>query len=150
MLSSRLIRMIESHGEQIAAETIQRVRKDSELSHLKVVSDSEMRAGVRHVLKDLGGALAGNDDLKLAARCQELGKRRFDEGIPLDEIVRSNQKLKSVIVGFVRNEGSRQTTLEIYAEEELEHLLYRYFDKVLYHVVRGYERARHVAELAAQ
>jgi hypothetical protein len=38
--------------------------------------------------------------------------------------------------------------IELYAEEELEHRVGRFFDFMLYHVVRGYEaamrRAAHV------
>ena len=150
MLSSKLIRMIESHTEQITAEAIQRVRHDPELSHLKTVSDSELRAGARHILKHLGDWLAESDDRQVASCYQGLGKQRYEESIPLDEIVRNYQNLKDLIVSYVRNQGVRETTLEIYAEEELEHLLSRFFDKVIYQVVRGYEGARHLTEVAGR
>ena len=49
--------------------------------------------------------------------------------------------LKYETVDYIRNQGFPQTSLEIYAEEELEHRLNRFIDFLVYHMVRGYEAA---------
>jgi len=50
----------------------------------------------------------------------------------------------------VRNQGMGHTTMEIYAEEELEHRLGKFFDCLVYRLVHGYEIAlRKAAHLAA-
>ncbi len=40
-----------------------------------------------------------------------------------------------------RDHGLCQTTVELYAEEELLYAVNLFFDRLVYHVVRGYERA---------
>jgi len=149
MLSSKLVRMIESHAEKITVDAVQRMRKDPELPHLKNLPDSELRSWARHILQHLGDWLAVSDDQQIASCYEGVGKMRFDEAVPLAESVRSFQGLKDLIVTYVGNQSIRQTTLEIYAEGELEHLLSRFFDRVIYHVVRGYERARRYDQAAA-
>jgi|SRR5690348_3288705 hypothetical protein len=149
MLSSKLVRLIESHSEKITADAVQRMRKDPELSHFKKLPDSELRSWARHILQHLGDWLALSDDQQIASCYEGVGKMRFDEAVPLAESVRSFQTLKDLIVAYVRNQANRQTALEIYAEEELEHLLSRFFDRVIYHVVKGYERARRYDQAAA-
>lgn len=149
MLSSKLVRMIENHAEKITADALQLMRKNPELLHLKELPDAELRAWARHILKHLGDWLAVSDDQQIASCYEGLGRLRFDEAVPLAESVRSFQALKDQIVTYVRNQTGHQTTLEIYAEEELEHLLSRFFDRVIYHVVKGYENARRFDQAAA-
>jgi hypothetical protein len=150
MVSTHLIRMIESHAEQITVDAIQGIRQDPELTVLKNLPDAELRSWAGHILKHLGDWLAASGDQQIASCYQGLGKLRFEEHVPLHESVRNFQALKDLIVTYVRNQGMRQTTVEIYAEEELEHLLSRFFDKMVYHVVRGYEGARRYSTAAAR
>jgi hypothetical protein len=43
------------------------------------------------------------------------------------------------MLSFVRDQGLGQTTVEVYAEEELEHHVGLFFDCVVHCLVRGYE-----------
>ena len=61
--------------------------------------------------------------------------------IPLHELIRCLQIVKARLIGFSRQELSG-TALQIYAEEELEHRVGRFFDEVIYYVAKGYESAR--------
>ena len=146
MLSTNLIRIIESHAEQISANAIQRIRQDPDLPNLKKLSEPELRSWAIHILKHLGDWLGSSDDAQIASGYQGLGKLRFEEHVPLHESVRNFQMLKNLIVNHVRNQGFRQTTVELYAEGELERQLDRFFDKMIYYVVRGYEGARRYSE----
>ena len=150
MLSTNLVRMIESHAEQITTEAIRRIRQDTELPHLNKLADPELRGWAGHILKHLGDWLAVSDQKQIASCYQGLGRLRFEEHVPLHESVRNFQMLKDLIVSYVRDQGARQTTVEIYAEEELEHLLYKFFDKMIYHMVRGYESAQRLSQAAAR
>ena len=142
MLSSNLIHLIEDHFEQITADHLQRVQKDPELPHIKKLPASELRNWARHILRHLGDWLAASSEKEVASCYQGLGRLRFEESVPLHESVRNFQNLKQLIVDYVRSRAVHETTLQIYAEEEWEHLLCRFFDSMVYHVVRGYETAR--------
>lgn len=63
--------------------------------------------------------------------------------------MRNFQRLKDTMVAYIPNQGIRQTTMELYAEEELEHLLGHFFDKMIYYMVRSYEGASRRTQVAA-
>jgi len=149
MLANNLVRMIEGHAEQITAEVINRLRDDPELPNLKKLPETELRSWAGHILKHLGDWLSESEEKQIASCYEGLGRLRFEEHVPLHESVRNCQRLKDTMVAYIRNQGIRQTTMEVYAEEELEHLLARFFDKMIYYMVRGYEGARRYTEVAA-
>ncbi len=148
MLANNLVRMLEDHAEQITADVIHRMREDPELPNLKRLPEAELRSWACHILKHLGDWLSDSEEKQIASCYEGLGKLRFEEHVPLHESVRNFQRLKDTMVAYIRNQGIRQTTMEVYAEEELEHLLGRFFDKMIYYMVRGYEVARRHAEVA--
>ena len=149
MLANNLVRMIEGHAEQISADVINRLREDPELPNLKKLPESELRSWACHILKHLGDWLSESDERQIASCYEGLGKLRFEEHVPLHESVRNFQRLKDTMIAYIRNQGVRQTTMELYAEGELEHLLGHFFDKMIYHMVRGYEGARRYTGAAA-
>jgi hypothetical protein len=140
MLSVRLIRMVADHWEEIAARVIRQVRRDSKLLELGKLPEQELRERAREILQGLGAWLVSPEE-DLGQRSEALGRRRFEEGIPLHEVVYSLQLLRENMIQFVRDQGLGQTPLELYAEEELERGSDRIFNKIIYHFVRGYERA---------
>jgi len=148
MLANNLVRMIESHAEQITADVLHCLREDPELPSLKKLPEAELRSWASHIVKHLGDWLSETSDAQIASCYEGLGKLRFEEHVPLHESVRNFQRLKEAMIAYIRNQGIRQTTMELYAEEELEHLLGRFFDKMIYYLVRGYEGARRRVEVA--
>ncbi len=70
-----------------------------------------------------------------------LGKERFEESIPLDESVRALTITKDKMIDFVHEHGFAKTSMDLYAEEELERRIGRFFDTLTIHMVRGYETA---------
>ncbi len=140
MLSHRLVKLIEDHYEAIVAEAAQRIHEDPELTHLRALPQAELEIWGESVLRNLGHWLDGKDEA-IAQQYEGLGRLRYDENVPLHEAVPGLQILKAGTVDFVREQGFGRSTLEIYAEEELEHRVDRFYDWLLYHLVRGYEAA---------
>ena len=54
---------------------------------------------------------------------EELGKRRFEQSVPLHESVRVLLLIRSQAIEYVIQQGFDQSSLEIHAERELEHWL---------------------------
>ncbi len=149
MLSSKLIQVIEDHAEQITGRIIHQIRKDPKLREIGKLPESELQDRAREILKNLGHWLLSKDD-EIARHYERLGKIRFEESIPLHEIVLALQIIKERMIDFARNHGIADTAVQIYAEEELEYCVDRFFDHVVYHFVRGYEEAlRHALHLPA-
>lgn len=149
MLSHKLIQAIESHCDPIMAALICQIRGDPDLTHMRRLPDLELREWGCAILKNLDTWLLAGRDVSLAKRYEALGRLRFEESIPLHEAVHALHLLKDKTIDFVRESGFAQTAAQVYAEEELEYLVGRFFDWLVYHLVRGYEealrRAAHVA-----
>jgi len=150
MLSGKLIRLIETHEEEIAASIIRAVRQHPDLAHLGTLPDPELRERSREILKNLGHWLAYGHEEKLAHEYERIGKERFAESVPLHESVRGLYLIKDKMIEFIDEQGFARDFLALYAEEQLERRVGRFFDLLAIHLVRGYEMAwRHATHAAA-
>jgi hypothetical protein len=149
MLSSNLVKLIETHWEEIATRLISSVREHPDLTHLKRKTDVEMREWCRNILQDMDYLLIASKAQEVRRRFEVLGRMRFEENIPLHEAVLRFHMLKNKIIGFIHEQGFPMSAMHLYAEEELELRIGRFFDDCVYHVVRGYEAAMRVAKLAS-
>jgi hypothetical protein len=141
MLSSRLIHLIESHWEQITTRVLRKIQSDQRLAQVGKLPPSELRERAENILRNLGKWLAASHGEELAARYEQLGRVRFRESIPLQEVVLAHIVIKNEMIDFTREQGLTRTPLDLYAEEELEHSVGHFFDSAVYHIVRGYEGA---------
>jgi hypothetical protein len=100
-----------------------------------------MREYGQALLQNLGHWLAAGKEEDLAPKYQALGKLRFEQNVPLHESVRGLFFIREKMLDFVEEHIFTKNTLELYAEEELERRLGRFFDILTIHLVQGYERA---------
>lgn len=151
MLSSKLIQSVEDHWESIASRVIRQIREDPELFHFKKLPDSELREMGQEIFKNLGHWLVASREQDVARRYEFLGQLRYRELVPLHESVRGLHIVKNALLDYIRGEGLGPTAVELYAEEELEHEVGRFFDSLVFHLVKGYEGAlRHAAHMGAR
>jgi hypothetical protein len=150
MLSARLIHLIEAHQDEIATRILHDIRHHPDLAHIHKLEDLELRERGRHILGHLGKWLAESREAELTREYEILGKTRFEEGIPLHESIRALCIIKDKMIDFVKEQGVKRDSMELYAEEELEHRVGRFFDELVIHMARGYEGAwRRAAHAAA-
>ena len=140
MLSFTLMQLLEDHWEELSSNVIQQIRSNSELKHMAALPEGELNRRAREIMKYFGEWLKGNGNIAL--RYEEIGRTRFEQGVPLHEFVRALQMIKQRMINFVREQGA-DSAIKIFAEEELEYSLDRFFDQTVYHSVRGYEAALH-------
>jgi hypothetical protein len=150
MLSARLIHLIEAHQEEISTRVLHDIRRHPDLSHIRNLQDLELRERGRQILAHLGKWLAEAKEEELAREYEHIGKTRYEESIPLHESVRALYIIKDKMIDFVKDQGVKRDSMELYAEEELERRVDRFFDELVIHLVRGYEGAwRRAAHAAA-
>jgi hypothetical protein len=145
MLSGKLIRLIETHCDEITRGALRQVHEDAEIKEIRRVPDSELRDRWQVVLRNLGHWLAAGRSSKLVQQYEELGRTRFEEQVPLHETVRVLHILRNQMIDFLKERGLPETTVDIYAEGELEQRVTRFFDELVFHFVRGYENAMRLA-----
>lgn len=141
MLSAKLIRMVEEHWEAVTARIVHDIQHDPRLSHFGMIPESELRERTGDILRRLGDWLTYSNQEELGTRFENLGRRRHDDGIPLSELVLRYMIVKDRMLEFVREQGFSQSAVDVYAAEELEHAVGKFFDTGTYHLVRGYEAA---------
>jgi len=145
MLSGRLIHLIEAHQEQIASNVLRAIRQHPDMGNLRKLSDVELRERGQQILEQLGHWLSAGNENEIQRHYEKLGRLRFEEGIPLHESVRALDIIKNKMTDFVHHQVLSETAVDLYAEEELERRLGRFFDELTINMVRGYESAWHRA-----
>jgi hypothetical protein len=141
MLSVKLVQLVEAHWEQISERIVHKIYTDPRLAKISTLSESEIRERAREVVKNIGEWLGTSRDEALAQRCEALGRQRFEDGIPLHEVVLARFIIKEGLMEFVHDHAFVETSLELYAERELEKSVGNLFDRMIYYVIRGYEEA---------
>lgn len=141
MVSGKLVHLIESHGEEIINRVIDEIRRLPEMAHVRALIEPEIREWREDLLQNLGHWLRASNESDLAQRYEQAGKRRFDEGLQLHECVQALCLVREKMVDYVEEHIVTKDSMELYAEEELERRLGRFFDQIVIHFVRGYERA---------
>ena len=149
MLSGRLVHLIEANSASIVVQVISQIRRDPELTHVSKLPDAELREYGEHLLHRLGHWLEGGTEHELEQYYEDTGRLRFEEGVPLYEAVRGLFLVKNKMIDFVLNQAAAKTYMQLYAEEELEHRVDRFFDILIYHLVKGYENALRKSARAA-
>ena len=108
----------------------------------------ELREWCREIIENLGQLLSAPKDEQVR-RFRVLGRMRCEENIPLPEVILRALILKNKITEFIRGQGFPVTALQLYTEHELELRIDRFFDGVVYNLVRGYEDAKTLAARVA-
>lgn len=149
MLSGKLIQLIEAHHKNISDRVIREIGRHPDLVHLSRLPEVELRERSQTLLENLGYWLASGSEEELARSQEAVGKRRFEQSIPLHEVIRALCLTKEYTLDFLDERGLPEDVLGVYAEEELEHRIGRFFDTLIIHTVHGYEIAWHKATQAA-
>jgi hypothetical protein len=141
MLSVKLVQLVETHWEQISERILHKIQNDPRLAHISTLSESEIRKRAREIVKNIGEWLRASLDDPLAQRCEALGRQRFEEGIPLHEVVLARFIIKEGLMEFAHDHAFVETSLQLYSERELERSVGHLFDRMIYYVILGYEEA---------
>lgn len=149
MLSGKLIQLIESHPREITERVLREIWRDPDLMHLHRLPEAELRERGQLLLENFGLWLTGRNEEEFIKEQEAIGKLRFEQGVPLHEAIRALCIIKYNIIDFLEEQGIPKDPLGLYAEEELEHRIGRFFDILIFHMVRGYEVAWHRAVRAA-
>ncbi len=139
MIATRLLQRVETNWEQIARAVMLARNQDPELPHYKNLSDDEIRLRVRDLTTNLARWMANPDEARSAEHFEQLGRRRYLEGMPLHEVLLKLTVLKRAIQTYASDQNYSLTPIEIYDELELLRAMATYFDLVVFRVAKGYE-----------
>lgn len=141
MISTRLVQLIESNGDQIIDRVAARIRCEPEITHSKLLFDYELRGLGHNLLRHLGEWLSAGRAYELAQSYEQFGRLCSQQRIPLHEALRALGLLREKMLEVAQEHMMSNSSVELYAEEELGRRLGRFFDRLAVHLARGFEDA---------
>lgn len=141
MISAKLVNMIEDHAEQLTHDLLLDLQQNPRTSGYHHLPLEELHNRAYTVYRNLGQWLSGPSESQIEAAYMDLGQRRFEERIPLSQVVFALTLTKNHLLHYVKTAGLSDSALELYQELELTNLVAQFFDKAIYYTVYGYEQA---------
>jgi hypothetical protein len=142
MMLYRLVRMIETHSDTLAAGLVRKVRNSPQLTDYHHVPPEELKQRVYDIYHHLGEWLLGASKFDIEKRYVEIGARRARQHVPLSQLLWEIELTKENLWEFVRQEAVLDQPVELFAEFELLQLTDQFFAKAVYCAALGYERVR--------
>ena len=148
MVALRLIRMIESHSDEIARTLATRIRTSPKTSQLQKVPESELLTGLQELLLHMSEWLLSKTDTDIEQRYHLLAARRASQGIALADSCWAVIMTKEYLWAFIQKQGFFRNPIELYGEMELLALVDQFFDRALCYMAEGYPPDRVSPEIA--
>lgn len=140
MMLYRLVRLIETHSQSLAACLLDQVQ-NSELTqnYQRNVPGEELKERVYEIYRHLGEWLIAKDEADLQARYLQIGARRATQRVPLSEVIWVIVMTKENLWEFVKKEAVLERPVEVFGELEMLQLLEQFFDRAIHFASIGYE-----------
>ncbi len=149
LLAYRLVRMIETHSDELAGSLLAKVETSEKTSAFNHVPAVELRQRVYEVYRHLGDWLLGKTEADIEVRYKEIGARRAEQGVPFSQVVEAIVLTKDNLWEFLDKEASIDRPVEVFSELEMLQLLEQFFDRAIFYAAVGYETAAAVLGAAA-
>ncbi|HXZ81858.1 MAG TPA: hypothetical protein VEG30_18160 [Terriglobales bacterium] len=149
MIDLHLVRLIESHADELAQALMQKLQASHRCSDMERVPSSEMQARVLEVYKNLTDWLLNKTEEDIEATYKHLGRRRWEQGVRFDHLYWALIVVKENLWDFLQEEGVAETQINLYGALELLHLTEQFFDRAIYHAAVGYREASRTASVRA-
>jgi hypothetical protein len=147
MMAYRLVRLIETHSDALAAGLLDKV-EHSELARSYLnVPPADLKQRVYEIYRHLGEWLLGKSAFDIKQRYEEIGARRAHQGVPLSELIWAIVLTKENLWDFLKQESLLERPVEVFGELEVLQLLEQFFDRAIYYASVGHERAMPEHEL---
>jgi len=150
MISQRLTRLVEQNADRLTNDLIAEVRRDPRTSAYHRMSDEDLHERALDLFRNLGQWLSSRTEFAVQRRYEAFGRRRFQEKIPLSQVLFALTTAKGLVLSFIRGAAAAESAAELPLEYELALSLSQFFDKALYYAAAGYEDAAAAANAQPQ
>ena len=141
MMLYRLVRLIETHSQALAACLLDRVQSSQATPDYQNVPAEELKERVYEIYHHLGDWLVNRDEFDLEKRYLTIGARRAQQTVPLSQVAWAIILTKDNLWEFLKKESVLERPVEVFGELEMLQLLNHFFDRAIYYAAVGYERA---------
>lgn len=160
MLGARLLQLIQAHAGSLTNEVIRDLRTNERTPSFRRLSLPNVESRIGALYSNLGKWIGDPDENAVRVEYEEMGRRRFQEDVPISEIVYALLLTKRHLRRYIRDHGlvdfagdrmmpDELLPLELHSIQELNYQVGEFFDRALYHLARGYEAEAASARLHA-
>ena len=141
ILAYRMVRLIETHSQDLVRTLQQKINASSRCSAYRNVPPDELARVVGEMYLHMGEWLLGRTEADIQNRYQAIGARRAAQRVPLSQVIWCISLVKENLWEYLRRDGQEEQITEIFGEIQILQLLEQFFDRAMYFAVVGYEQA---------
>jgi hypothetical protein len=156
MLGARLLQLIQAHAGSLTNEVIMDLRTNERTPSFRRMSLSNLESRIAALFSNLGRWIGDSDESAVRVEYEDMGRRRFQEDVPVSELVYVLLLTKRHLRRYIRDHGlvdfvgdrmmpDELLPLELHSIQELNYQVGEFFDRALYHLARGYEAEAAIA-----
>ena len=140
MIALRLVRLIETHAEELAEGLTRKLLSSDRTRDLRNVPANELHHRCHEIYRNLSDWLLNKTEHDIEHVYKGLGARRAGQGISMAALTWAILLTRS-ICGVSWSGKACTWAAQCFRELELERLLDQFFDRVVYYAIEGYEEA---------
>ncbi len=148
MIALRLVRLIESHSDELAHGLMAKFHASDRAGDLRRVPEDELKHRSHEIYRNLSDWLLNKTERDIEHRYRELGVRRAAQGVRYSHLFWAILLTKENLWDFLQREGVGEHALDLLGEVELLRMLDQFFDRALYFALLGYEEGARKAAYA--
>jgi len=152
MIAAKLIELIEIHADRLTADVSRDLVTNERTLGFRAVRPQDLEQRIFQIFHHLGNWIGDPRSRSVQAEFGDWGRRRFDQGIPLSQIVYAVIVLKQhmaryildnglVDAAFPRVDSDYVLPMHLNSLQDLNTQVGQFFDEALYHLAVGYEQA---------
>src|ERR1035441_9069929 len=119
MMLYRLVRLIETHSQSLAACLLDRVHKSGLAQTYQNVPSEELQERVYEIYRHLGEWLIGKDETPFEQRYLQMGAGGASQRVPLSEVIWVIVLTKENLWDFIKKEAVLERPVEVFGELEM-------------------------------
>ncbi len=140
LLSDPLVAFIHDRADDIARGWLADVTESPTTPSYRRLDAERLLKGVASVLSQFGRWLRGDEaEEEVREFYRILGKHRCQHDFQAHEVISSLMLLRKNIWSFARRQGILERPIDVYRVLELDRRLVLFFDRAMYHTLRGFE-----------
>ncbi len=138
MQLQKLVTLIEGSADELGKMLVQKLRESPRMGAYHRFGDDELEGRARLVYANLGKWLEEASERQVEKEYFWLGKQRYEERIPLSQLIWALFLTRRTLWQFVEQQGW-ETIEELQRNLDIELLVVRFFDRAILHAATGYE-----------
>jgi hypothetical protein len=137
-VARRLIDLIEHHADELTARLVEQLKTHRTTIGLRKYDDLELGRRARELYQHLGYWLRSSSEQDVEKVFRAFGSAERREGIPPSDLVGALLLTRRNLWAYIESQVG-DSILDLRQEIDLQLLVVRFFDRAIYHTVRGWE-----------